>query len=541
MLGLHQDYPLVLSTIIDHAALNHAGVEVVSHNHGEETRTNWRECAMRARRLASALAARGLGPDRFAGSLAWNTHRHLEVFYAVAGTGAALHTANPRLSDDNIVYTINFTGYDTLFIDPDTLALTERVAPRLKHVRHYVMMAARSRMPETSLPGLVCYEDLVASGDPEYRWRDIDERSACGLCFTSGTTGLPKGALYSHRGTVLSALGNGGGNGFALSADDTVIALPGFFHCNGWAIPFMAPMYGMKIVMPGRRMDTEFLHRLLVDEGVTLGPGVPTIWQDMLEYCRETGAGFGRLNRIFTGGIAPSTALIEALLNNHGVRTHHAWGMTETTHGSTFSFTSRHATGAAAVASMRVQGKPSFGNEIRIVDDAGRELPRDGKTPGHLQCRGHWIARAYFRRPDVVAETDDGWMITGDVATIDADNTMRIVDRAKDVIKSGGEWISSPALEEAACRHPDVAEAAALAVPHPRWGERPLLLLVPRTGARVSGADMRAHLTPLVPKWWLPEQISCLTEFPHGPTGKIQKDVLRQWLADGRIAPETAA
>jgi 3-(methylthio)propionyl---CoA ligase len=536
MQGLHQDFPLLLSTVLDHAAANYADVQVVSHCAGEETRLTWRETAIRARCLASALRAEGVGEGQFVGSLAWNTHRHLELFYGVAGAGAALHTANPRLSSDNIAYSINFTCYTTLFIDPDTVALVESLAPRLEHVRRYVMMCARDRMPTTSLPNVVCYEDLIEAGDPAYTWPNLDERTACALCFTSGTTGLPKGALYTHRGIVLSALSTGGGNCWDLSADDCIIALPGYFHCNGWAIPFLAPMYGAKLVMPGRRMDTPFLHKLIMAEDVTVGPAVPTIWQDMLAHCRNNGHGLGKLGRLYTGGIAPSATMIETFWLHYNIRTHHAWGMTETTHGSTFSFTSRDATGAGAIETMRVQGKPAYGNEIRIVDDNGQELPRDGTTPGHLQVRGHWIASAYFRRPDVTAETEDGWMITGDVSVIDPDNTMHIVDRAKDVIKSGGEWISSPALEEAACRHPDIAEAAALAIPHQRWGERPLLLLVPREGKTVPAAAMTDHLTQLVPKFWLPDAITSLPEFPHGPTGKIEKTTLRAWLKEGKIS-----
>jgi acyl-CoA synthetase (AMP-forming)/AMP-acid ligase II len=545
MRGLNQDYPLILATVLEHAAANFAGVPLVSYNQGEVTRYDYRQMAARARRLASVLAAEGLaaeglaaesdGPGNFIGSLAWNTHRHLELFYGASGIGAVLHTANPRLAPEHIAYTINFSGYRTLFVDPDTVALAEQILPRLEHVERFVVMAARDRMPTTRLPNVACYEDLIGPGDEEFSWPALDERMACALCFTSGTTGMPKGALYSHRGTVLSAMSTGGGNAWALSADDAILALPGFFHCNGWGIPFLAPMYGSKLVMPGRRMDTEFLHGLVLQEGITVGPAVPTIWMDMLEHCRRSGQGLGPLNRLFTGGIAPPATMIEAYLREHGVRTHHAWGMTETTHGATFSFTSRHAQGPhansdAAIAAMRTQGKPAYGNQIRAVDDAGRVLPRDGKTPGHLQSRGHWIAGAYFRRPEVAVQTGDGWMETGDVAVIDPDNTLHIVDRAKDVIKSGGEWISSQALEEAACRHAGVQEAAVLAVPHPRWQERPLLIVVLRAGSTVTADELRDHLIPLVPKWWLPDDILFMPEFPHGPTGKIQKDALRKSL-----------
>ncbi len=535
MQGLNQDYPLTLSTVLEYAAANFADVALVSHNQGEVTRYDYRQLAARARRLGSVLAAEGLGPDDFVGSLAWNTHRHLELFYGVSGIGSVLHTANPRLAPEHIAYTINFSGYRTLFIDPDTMALAEQVLPRLEHVQRFVMMAARDRMPPTSLPNVECYEDLITSGDEAFSWPELEERSACALCFTSGTTGVPKGALYSHRGTVLSTMSTGGGNAWALSANDAILALPGFFHCNGWAIPFLAPMYGSKLVMPGRRMDTEFLHGLILQEGITVGPAVPTIWMDMLEHCRRAGLGLGRLDRLFTGGIAPPAGMIEAYLRDHDVRTHHAWGMTETTHGATFSFTSRQASGEAAIAAMRTQGKPAYGNEIRIVDEAGSILPHDGKAHGHLQARGHWIAGEYFRRPEVALRTEDGWMITGDVAVIDPDNTLHIVDRAKDVIKSGGEWISSPALEEAACRHAGVREAAVLAIPHPRWQERPLLIVVPRAGISVTADELREHLAPLIPKWWLPDDIAFVPEFPHGPTGKVQKDTLRQWLREGSI------
>ena len=546
MQGLNQNYPLILSTVLEHAAANFGDVALVSHNHGEETRYDYRRMAARARRLGSVLVGEGLGPEDFVGSLAWNTHRHLELFYGVSGIGAVLHTANPRLAPEHIAYTINFTGYRTLFIDPDTVALAEQVLARLEHVERFVMMAARDLMPATSLPNVVCYEDLIGPGDEAFVWPALDERTACALCFTSGTTGMPKGALYSHRGTVLSTLSTGGGNAWALSADDAILALPGFFHCNGWAIPFLAPMYGSKLVMPGRRMETDFLHGLILREGITVGPAVPTIWMDMLQHSRRTGLGFGQLDRIFTGGIAPPAPMIETFLREHNVRTHHAWGMTETTHGATFSFASRHASASgqeapeasdAAIAAMRTQGKPAYGNEIRVVDDEGRILPHDGKTPGHLQSRGHWIAGAYFRRPEVQAQSEDGWLITGDVAVIDPDNTLHIVDRAKDVIKSGGEWISSQALEEAACRHAGVREAAVLAIPHPRWQERPLLIVVRREGSSVTADELRDHLLALIPKWWLPDSIAFTPEFPHGPTGKVQKDTLRQWLRDGRIVP----
>ncbi len=531
MLGLNHDFPLLLPTILEHGATTFGATEVISHGRGEVVRTNYARTAERARRLASSLARMGFGPGVFAGSLAWNSHRHLELFYGMTGLGSILHTANPRLPPEHVAYTVNFTGYHTLFIDPDTLDLVERIAPRLETVRQFVMMAPGP--VGTTLPNVIAYEDLIRDGDPDYAWPRIDERSACLLCFTSGTTGAPKGALYSHRGTVLSALSTGAGNGWGLNADDAIIAIPGFFHCNGWAIPFFGPMYGAKLAIPGRNMDTAFLHRMIVDEGVTAGPGVPTIWLSMLEHVQQTGQHLGRLNRLYSGGTAPPAAMMETYYRDYGVRTIHGWGMTETTSGSTISFASSALSDDAAIAAMRTQGKPLYGNEIRIVDDQGRTLPRDGATPGHLQVRGAWIAGGYFRRPDVDSQTDDGWMKTGDVAVIDPDNTLHIVDRAKDVIKSGGEWISSQALEDAAMRHPSVREAAVLAIPHPRWQERPFLVIV--ASDPVTPEELRLFLSDLVPKWWLPDAVAFVDELPHGPTGKLAKNVLRDWMKDGRL------
>ena len=359
MQGLNQDFPLLLSTVLEHGAANYGGTEVVSHGHGETVRTDYASVAARARRLGSVLKG------EMVGSLAWNTHRHLELFYGATGIGSVLHTANPRLPPAQIGYTINFAGYRTLFIDLDTVALAESLLPQLTSIAEFVIMAPRSAMPSTALPGVVCYEDLIDAGDPDFAWPMFEERTAALLCFTSGTTGAPKGALYSHRGTVLNALSTGGGNGWGLCADDAIIGVPGFFHCNGWAIPFFGPMFGAKLVLPGRSADTTFLHRLIVDEGVTVGPGVPTIWLGMLEHCRETGQGLGRLNRLFSGGTAPPAAMMESYLCDYGVRTIHGWGMTETTSGSTMSFARDD------LAVMRTQGKPLYGNEIRIVDAAG--------------------------------------------------------------------------------------------------------------------------------------------------------------------------
>jgi 3-(methylthio)propionyl---CoA ligase len=533
MLGLHQDIPLLLSSILAHGAANFGDTSITGRYSQETIRYTYKQADERARRLASSLRRFGYGPDQFLGSLAWNTHRHFELFYGATGIGATLHTANPRLPPAQIAYTVNFTGYNTLFIDTDTLALAEQLAPQLKSIERYVLMAPRGELPATSLHELMSYEDLIDAGDPDFAWPVLDERSACLLCFTSGTTGAPKGALYSHRGIVLNALSSGAGNGWALSATDTIIAIPGFFHCNGWAVPFFGPMYGSGLVLPGRRADAPFLQTLIVEDDVTVAPGVPTIFIDLLEHCRGIGAGLGKLNRIFSGGTAPPMAMIQAYQRDYGIRTIHGWGMTETTSGATMTLPSGHLPQTAALSAAGTQGKPLFGTTIRIVDDIGSPLPHDGKTPGHLQVQGHWSAAAYFHRPDIEALTTDGWLQTGDIATIEPDNTLRIVDRGKDVIKSGGEWISSQILEDAAARHPAVREAAVIAMPHPRWQERPLLIVVASTPVGI--ADMRTHLSSLVPKWWLPDAMASVQNLPRGPTGKPAKQILRQWLAEQRL------
>lgn len=533
--GLVLDCPLLLSSVLEHGATNFAHVPIVGRYAGETIHYDYAGARLRARRLASSLVRLGIGLGDFVGSLAWNTHRHFELIYAATGIGAVLHTANPRLPPEHIAYTINFTGYSTLFVDAETLGLAERLAPHLENVNRYVIMVSRDRTPETTLPNLLSYEDLIEGGDGDFVWPRFDERLASILCFTSGTTGAPKGVLYSHRGTVLSALSAGGGNGWALSADDTIIGIAGFFHCNGWGVPFFGPMFGAKLVLPGRRMDSEWLHSLIVEEDVTVAPGVPTIWLGMLQFCRDRGYRLGQLQRIFSGGTAPPAAMIEAYMRDYGVRTLHGWGMTETTHAATVSFAPRVAAATDVIAAARTQGKPLYGDEIRIVDEAGVPLPHDGKQSGHLEARGHWVASGYFRQPDITLQSADGWMKTGDIAVIDPDNTLHVVDRAKDVIKSGGEWISSITLEEAAISHAGLLEATIVAVPDARWQERPLLIAVRHPGAHVTAEELRAHLAARVPKWWLPDKILFADELPHGPTGKVQKDVLRRRIKDGNL------
>ena len=383
---------------------------------------------------------------------------------------------------------------------------------------------------------MICYEDLIDAGNPDFAWPVLDERTACLLCFTSGTTGDPKGALVQPpRHRVVRDVDRRRQRLGPVAPTMRSWRFPGFFHCNGWAVPFFGPMYGAKLVLPGRRADTEWLHQLIVEEGITAGPGVPTIWLSMLDHCRAHRLSLGRLNRIYSGGTAPPAAMIEAYLHEFGVRTIHGWGMTETTSGSTISFAPalcpkmRRWRRCARRASRCTATKSA--SSTRTM----RSVPRDGRHPAICRCAAPGSPAAISAVRMSSAVTEDGWLRTGDVATIDPDNTLHIVDRAKDVIKSGGEWISSQALEDAACRHPAVAEAAVVAIPHPRWQERPFLIVLPR--ADVSADDLRAHLADLVPKWWLPDAIAFVEELPHGPTGKLAKNVLRDWIAKGKLTP----
>ena len=535
MRGLVQYRPLLLSGFLDHAAETYPKVPIVSWSGNLLFRYTYADAAARARRLASSLQRRGFGPGDFIGSLAWTTHRHFELMYAAPGIGVVLHTANPRLSPEHLSYTLNHSEARLLFVDPECLAQVEELAPQLRKVESYVVMGDRSDVPTTRLPNVLFYEDLLTEGDETFAWPDIDERSGSTLCFTSGTTGDPKGVLYSHRGTYLSTLAIAAANVWAISESDTIIVVAPFFHCNGWGAPYLGPMAGAKLVLPGRALDARSLQRLIVAEGATVGPAVPTVWHAIAEYCQLAGERLGKLNRIICGGAAPPLALMRTYWREFGIRTVQVWGMTETTHAASVLWTDEDVLSGRAEP-RTPQGRPVFGTEIRIVDDEGGTLPHDGKTVGHLQVRGHSCATGYLRRPDVEVLDRDGWLKTGDIAAIEAGSGLRITDRLKDVIKSGGEWISSIDLENAASSHPAVDEAAVIGVPHPHWQERPVMFVVLRTGHELSAEVLRAHLAPTVAKWWLPDEVLFVNELPHYATGKVRKDVLRTQYAAGASA-----
>ena len=533
--GQMQSKPLLLSSLIEFADRQHGETEIVSRSvEGPIHRYTYTDAHRRSRQLAQALARLGMQDSDRVATLAWNGYRHLELYFAVSGMGAVLHTLNPRLSADQLVYIVNHAQDRYVCTDLTFVPLLEKLADELPSVQGYVIMTDREHMPATSLPNALCYEELLAAEDDDYRWPVFDENAASALCYTSGTTGRPKGVLYSHRSSMLHTLGLCAGDSIGLSARDSILPVVPMFHVNGWGIVYAAAMTGAKLVLPGAGMSGALLYELLDAEKVTLSAGVPTIWLALLDYLAKHDKALPYLKRTVIGGSATPPSMIEAFEQEHGVEVLHAWGMTETSPvGSVAKM--RHDMANAPLAETmpykRKQGRPPFGVELMVTDDDGNELPRDGKSPGHLLVRGHWVVQRYYgEEEDAVSQ--DGWFDTRDIAHIDAAGFMQITDRAKDVIKSGGEWISSVELENLAVGHPQVAEAAVIGLPHRKWGERPLLVVVRAQDAAVGKDDLLAFLAPQVPKWWLPDDVLFVDELPHTATGKIYKLALRKQLQD---------
>jgi fatty-acyl-CoA synthase len=529
-----QDWPMLVHRLIDHAALYHQGADIVSRTvEGPLHRTGYAQIRARAGKLARALARRGVRPGDRVATLAWNTHRHLESWYAIAGMGAVYHTLNPRLFPDQIAWIANLGGAKVLLYDNCFAPIVEAIAPQLKHVALFIAMSDEIAPIKLAKKPLV-YEALIA-GKGDFDWPALDENSACGLCYTSGTTGDPKGVLYSQRSNMLTALLAGQSPGLNMSPLDRVLPVVPMFHANGWAIPFIAAMSGASLVLPGARLDGASLYELLAEEKVTLTAGVPTVWLNLLQYLGDNKLKLPHLKRVCIGGAAAPATMIECFEDQYGVNVIHAWGMTEMSPIGTMSiikppFDKLPRTGQQAIKSK--QGTPHFGVEMKITDDKGRERPRDGKAVGRLKVRGPNIARAYFRGTGKDAFDKQGWFDTGDVASLDAAGYMQITDRSKDVIKSGGEWISTIQIENLAVGHDAVAEAAVIGIAHPRWDERPLLLVVRRPGAALDETAMLAHLKGKIAKWWLPDAVVFVDEIPHTATGKIFKTELRRRFAD---------
>ena len=538
MLGLMSERPLLISSILTHAATYHGDGEIVSRTvEGPIHRYTYAEAETRARQLARALLRLGIKPGDRVGTLAWNTFRHVELYYAISGIGAVCHTINPRLFDDQIVYIVNHAADRLLFVDTTFLPLVERLAPRFPPGCRIVPLTEEGARLDTELPLLPAYETMLAAEEAGFAWPEFDERTAASLCYTSGTTGKPKGALYSHRSTLLHAFGISLPDAISISARDVVCPVVPLFHACGWGIPYAVPMNGAKLVLPGPRLDGESLYELFEGEAVTYSLGVPTVWLGFEAYLSASGKRCSTLERVLSGGSAVPPSLIEAFAR-HGIDVRQGWGMTEMSPlGTTAAFKAKHRglEGPAQVALKSMQGRPVFGVEMKIVDDADRAQPHDGRSMGELLVRGPWIVAGYFadEEASAAAVEPDGWFHTGDVATIDPDGYLQITDRRKDVIKSGGEWISSIELENAAVAHQDVAEAAVIAVPDPRWGERPLLIVTPQPGCHPERAALIALLARQFPKWMLPDEVVMIDEMPHTATGKIMKTRLREMFCAG--------
>jgi fatty-acyl-CoA synthase len=529
-----QNQPLLLSSLLAHADRFHGHTEIVSRTVEDPIhRYGYHEASQRTRKLADALRRHGIGHGDRVATLAWNTYRHFELEHGVTGLGAVWHAINPRLMPAQISYIANHAEDSALFFDTSFLPLVEKFAPELRSVRLMVLMADRTEMPSSVvLRGLRCYEDLVETGDECFEWPVFDEFSASSLFYTSGTTGNPKGVLYSHRSDVLHCLSITGAYSMGFSARDTVLPMTPMFHANGaWGFTHAAPMVGAKLVLPGPRMDGTSIAELIESEGVTVTAGVPTHYANLLRYYEAAGITPKSLQRIVVAGSAPSQSLIEGF-ERLGVAVNHVWGMTETSPCGTSPQPSRKASALPADKQRDrkvTQGQPIYGVDVKIAAEDGSEMPRDGKTSGRFMVRGPWVISGYFRSDKDVLQ--DGWFDTGDLAVMDDDNNIRLTDRAKDVIKSGGEWISSIDLENVVAGCPGVSEAAVIGIPHPKWEERPLLVIVSKPDACLSAESIKSYLEGKVAKWWIPDDVIFAEALSYGATGKIQKMELRQRFA----------
>ena len=538
MLGLMQHWPLLISKVIDHAASQFGDQEIVSRLvEGPIHRETYRDLRRRALQLAKSLNTSGItSGDRIA-TLAWNTHRHLELWYGITGLGGIYHTVNPRLFDDQIVYIINHAEDRMLFLDLTFVPLVERIAPRLHSIERFVILTDSAHMPDTALKNATAYEEFIAQSDADFVWAEFDENTAAGLCYTSGTTGHPKGVLYSHRSNVLHAMAHVAPDFFNISSHDSVMPVVPLFHANSWSLGFSAPMVGARMVMPGAKLDGPSLHELLEQEGVTMTAAVPTVWLALLDHLNRTQGRLTTLKRVAIGGSACPRAMTEAFEKNYGVTVAHAWGMTEMSPLGSFCSIKpalKNLDDDALYTLKMKQGFPAFTVEMKITDDADHPLPHDGKTFGRLKVRGPAVAKQYFGHEENILDTE-GFFDTGDVATIDAHGYMHITDRSKDVIKSGGEWISSIELENLAVGHPAVAEAAVIGVAHPKWDERPLLIIVRKKDMTLEREEILRFFEGKIAKWWMPDDVVFVDEIPHTATGKIQKTALRDQFAGHQL------
>ena len=539
MLGLMQDWPLLIHKIIDFAAIQHGNQEVVSRLvEGPIHRESFRELHGRSLKVAQRLAAQGVKLGDRVATLAWNTHRHLETWYGITGVGAIYHTVNPRLFPEQIVWIMNHAEDKVVFLDLTFVPLVEAIADKLPTVERFIILTDAAHMPATKLRNAVAYEDWLNEADGDFRWADFEERTAAGLCYTSGTTGNPKGVLYSHRSNVLHSLFVTGLDCLPVGPDTTVMPVVPMFHANSWGLAFSGPMRGAKMVMPGAKLDGASVYELLETEKVTFTAAVPTVWLMLLSYLQKEQKKLSTLKLVVIGGSACPPAMIRTFEQDYGVEVRHAWGMTEMSPlGSTgfIKAAGRSDNFDDVLALKSKQGWAPFGVEMKIVDDENKELPWDGKRFGRLKVAGAAVVRSYFRGEGGQILDENGFFDTGDVATIDPNGYMQITDRAKDVIKSGGEWISSIDIENFAVGHPDVAEAAVIGIAHPKWDERPLLVIVPKDGKAPRTEDLLDFLKPHIAKWWMPDDMQLVKEIPHTATGKINKMKLREAFKDYKL------
>ena len=539
MLGLMQQWPLLCHKIIDHAARQHGHREIVSRSvEGPIVRTTYTELHKRARQAAQRLERDGFGLGDRVATLAWNTARHLEVWYGAMGIGAVYHTLNPRLFPQQIAWIMNHAEDRILFVDLTFMPLVEKLAPSVPSLRKIVVLTDAAHMPQTALANVVAYEEWLAGADGDFVWRDLDENTAAGMCYTSGTTGDPKGVVYSHRSNVLHAMIACMPDSMGISSRDVILPVVPMFHANAWGLGQTGPMIGAKMVMPGGKMDGASIYELLDTEKVTFSAAVPTVWLMLLQHLEETGKNLPHLRRVVIGGSACPRVITQKFQQNYDVEVIHAWGMTEMSPLGSLCTLKPEVEGLEPEALLDIrqkQGFAPFGVEMRITDDNDVDRPWDGATFGRLKVRGPAVARAYYGGAGAEQFDADGWFDTGDVAHIDANGYMQITDRAKDVIKSGGEWISTIDLENIAVGHPDVAEAAVIGLPHPKWDERPLLVVVRKPEKTVGRDEMLAFMEGKVAKWWMPDDVVFVDEIPHTATGKIQKITLRERFRDHRL------
>jgi fatty-acyl-CoA synthase len=543
MLGLMQDWPLLLHRIIDHAATYHAGRRIITRSiEGPVHVTTYADIRGRAKQVAQRLERDGVRLGDRVATLAWNTWRHLEAWYGIVGIGAIYHTVNPRLFPEQIAWIINHAEDRVMMTDVTFVPLLEKLADRLPTIERYVILTDAAHMPATTLRNAVPYEEWIAEADGDFAWARFDENTAAGMCYTSGTTGHPKGVVYSHRSNVLHALAHNSADVLSLSCRDTVLPVVPLFHANGWSLAFGAPLSGASVVMPGMRLDGASIYELLTEYKVTCTAGVPTVWLALLQHLEATGGTLPFLKRIVIGGSACPRAMTEKF-EDYGVNVVHAWGMTEMSPlGTACTLVPEYAAldREAQLDIKQKQGHPPFTVEMKITDDAGHDLPWDGKTFGHLKVRGPAVTRAYFKGEGGEVLDAEGFFDTGDVATIDPHGYMHVTDRSKDVIKSGGEWISSIELENLAIGHPSVAEAAVIGVKHPKWDERPLLVVVLKQGRSATRDDILGFMRGKVANWWMPDDVIFVKEIPHTATGKILKTALREQFKD-YVLPTAAA